>query len=107
MTTTKALLTAEDLYRLPDDGYRYELLDGELKRLAPAGYEHGRVLSRITIVLGSFVDANDLGEVVSGDPGIILRRKPDRVRAPDLAFFARDRVPTGEARRKFVDIVPD
>src|SRR5262245_11761488 len=107
MTTTRALLTAEDLYRLPDDGYRYELLDGELRRLAPAGYEHGRVLTRATVVLDTFVTAHELGEVVSGDPGIILRRKPDRVRAPDIALFARERVPTGEARKRFVENVPD
>src|SRR5947208_309587 len=107
MTTTNALLTAEDLYQLPDDGCRYELLDGELKRLSPTGYEHGRVLTRATVVLDNFVTAHELGEIVSGDPGIILRRKPDRVRAPDIAFFAQERVPTGEARKKFVEIVPD
>ena len=107
MTSPGTLLTADDLLRLPDDGRRYELLDGEVKEMAPAAYEHGRVLTKVVIVLGSYVEANDLGEVVAGDPGIILRRNPDRVRAPDVAFFARERVPTGEARAKFVDVVPD
>jgi len=33
MTTAKRLLTGEDLLRLPDDGGRYELVDGELIEL--------------------------------------------------------------------------
>ena len=35
MTTAKTLLTADDLLDLPDDGYRYELLDGELVKTSP------------------------------------------------------------------------
>lgn len=39
----KRLLTADDLLRLPDDGYRYELMGGKLLNEPPAGEEHGLV----------------------------------------------------------------
>ena len=89
MTTEKALLTAEDLLRLQDDQHRYELLDRELLEMSPAGGRHGNVMARVTSPLTAFVDTHDLGEVSCGDPGIILRRHPDRVRAPDVCFIAR------------------
>jgi hypothetical protein len=30
-------MTADELLRLPDDGWRYELIDGELHKMAPRG----------------------------------------------------------------------
>ena len=33
MATTVQLLTAEDLLRMPDDGFRYELVRGELRKM--------------------------------------------------------------------------
>ena len=36
-------MTAEELFELPDDGLRHELVEGELRTMAPAGAEHGRV----------------------------------------------------------------
>jgi Uma2 family endonuclease len=38
MATTERLLTAEEFERLPDDGKRYELIDGELREMAPTVY---------------------------------------------------------------------
>src|SRR5438034_9079344 len=38
----RKLMTAEELLRLSDDGMRHELLDGELRTMAPAGGPHGR-----------------------------------------------------------------
>jgi hypothetical protein len=32
MTATQQLMTAEDLLRIPDDGFRYELIRGELRK---------------------------------------------------------------------------
>lgn len=107
MAIAKALMTAEELLKLPDDGRRYELLDGELVEMAPAGWEHGRVAARAAHRLLGHVEAQQLGEVVSGDPGIILRRNPDRVRAPDVCFVARDRLPREGVLKGYVDIVPD
>jgi len=43
MTTVSQNVTAEDLLRMPDDGFRYELVKGELRRIPPAGGEHGDI----------------------------------------------------------------
>jgi Uma2 family endonuclease len=91
MVTEVQLLTADDLLQMPDDGFRYELIDGELRKMAPAGSEHGRVVLKVTIPLGQFVEANDLGVVFAAETGFRLRADPDTVRAPDLAFVAKQR----------------
>jgi hypothetical protein len=35
--TTSTRITAEELLKMPDDGFRYELVKGELVKIAPAG----------------------------------------------------------------------
>lgn len=83
--------TADELLRMPDDGYRYELVQGELIRMSPAGTRHGRIGTRIAARLALFAEERRLGVVVSGDTGFILSRNPDTVRAPDAAFVRADR----------------
>ena len=107
MTTAKLLLTAEDLLKLPDDGRFYELLDGELVEMSPPGGAHGKVTLMVGYHLLAHVKANELGEVLAGDPGIILRRNPDRVRAPDVCFIARERLPAGGIPAGYLEVVPD
>jgi Uma2 family endonuclease len=65
--TSEKLITAEDLLRMPDDGFRHELIKGELSTMPPAGTHHGLVAMRIGRVLGNFwPGAPDLAvEVVS------------------------------------------
>lgn len=46
MATSK-LMTAEDLWQLEDDAYRYDLIRGELIRMSPATYRHGKLGMRI------------------------------------------------------------
>lgn len=42
MVTTKGkLMTADELLNMPDDGYRYELVRGVLKKMAPVGHTGG------------------------------------------------------------------
>ena len=62
MTVQHAPMTAEDLFALPDDDHRYELVKGELIRLAPTGGEHGVLTVRV-----ASVQANDLGLVSSAE----------------------------------------
>lgn len=84
--------TAEELLRLPDDGYRYELVQGELKKMSPSGFEHGRIAARIAIHLGGYVRQHRLGEVLVAEAGFVLARGPDTVRAPDVSFVRADRI---------------
>lgn len=108
MAVPQTLLSAEDLLKMPrGDGHRYELRDGELIEMSPAGLLHGKLVMRVGIKVGTFVDANNLGLVVAAETGFILRRNPDRVRAPDCAFIAADRLPPGPTASRYSEVVPD
>ena len=85
-------VTAEELLRLPDDGFRYELVAGELRRMPPAGHNHGRVGMELAVPLGQYVKSRNLGSVYLAETGFLLQREPDTVRAPDVAFVRRERV---------------
>ncbi len=43
LTEIRPLMTADALAEFPDDGFQYELDEGELIIMAPAGEEHGRI----------------------------------------------------------------
>jgi Uma2 family endonuclease len=85
MTTQTKLITAEELLRMPDDSLRRELIHGEVKTMAPAGHQHGRIAQRIALSLGQQVAAHQLGEVYAAETGFKLASNPDHVRAPDAA----------------------
>ena len=92
MDVVRQQVTADELLHMPDDGFRYELVRGELRRMAPAGSEHGRIAVRITWRLARHVEENRLGTVYAAETGFRLGTDPDTVRAPDVAFVSRDRV---------------
>jgi len=92
MAITTQLMTAEELLAMPDDGFRYELVEGELRRMAPAGQYHGWVGMELSGPLHQHVKSHKLGKVFMAETGFQLRRDPDTVRAPDSAFVRRERV---------------
>ncbi|MCA1566802.1 MAG: Uma2 family endonuclease [Acidobacteria bacterium] len=92
MSATTQLMTAEELLEMPRDGFRYELVEGELKRMSPAGHNHGRIAMRLTVPLAQYVEAHGLGEVYAAETGFKLKSNPDTVRAPDIAFVRQERV---------------
>lgn len=92
MSTSTALTTAEELMELPcGEGFRYELIDGELITMPASGYPHGRATARLTTALGQFIFDNDLGEVFAAETGFKLTSSPDTVLAPDIAFITKQR----------------
>ena len=99
-------MTAEQLFWRPDDGQRHELIGGELTTMPPVSAPHGRTVARMTQLVLNQLDKTGLGECYSGDPGFVVRRGPDTVRAPDIAFIRAERVhevaPTG-----FPEMAPD
>lgn len=107
MAKTATLLTAEDAEKLPSE-VRCELIDGVLIEMPPTTMEHGRSEGKASALLINHVAPWGLGEVLTGNPGFILRRNPDTVRAPDVAFIRAGRFPAGRLpRRGFAEIAPD
>ncbi len=105
MTATTQRTTAEDLLAMPDDGFRYELVRGELRKMSPAGQFHGEYASSIHISLGWHAKANGLGKVYSSDTG--FRLAADLVRAPDVSFVRRERAEAVKDTPGFFPGAPD
>src|SRR5256885_7670358 len=72
MTTSSRPYTVDDLEWMPDDGHRYELIDGELLVSPAPGWPHQSVVVRLTVLLDAACP-RDL-RVVSGPFGI----RPDK-----------------------------
>ncbi len=105
--TLKRQFTAEDLERLSSSGQRMELVKGKVYEMAPAGGRHGYVAVNVTAPLAVHVRTNDLGYVFTAETGFIIRREPDTVRAPDVAFVSRSRMRVDEIPDSFVSLAPD
>lgn len=100
MTSASRVITAADLLALPDDGCRYELVRGALRRMSPAGHWHGRLVMNIATPLDVYVRNHHLGVVYAAETGFLLATDPDTVRAADVAFVQRERVAAvGDTRR--------
>ena len=72
---------------------RRELVRGEVREIAPAGSNHGAVTNRFAYFLSRHVYDNDLGRVFAAETGYRLSRNPDTVRAADVSFIAKARIP--------------
>ncbi len=108
MSVRGRMMTSDELFRLPRGrGYRYELVKGELRQMTPAGFDHGVVIMNLAAPLSQFVRRQNLGVVCGAETGFKLERDPDTVRAPDMAFVRRDRLPTSGRPIGFWEGAPD
>lgn len=107
MSTTIQLMTAEELLKMPKDGFRYELVKGELKQMSPAGFEHGVVGMNLALLLTQHVKANNLGVVCLAETGFKIETNPDTVLAPDVSFVRRERIPQSGRPKAFYPGAPD
>lgn len=99
-------MTAEAFLHYPDDSRRCELIEGQVVEMAPGNVEHGAMSVSISSALYQWTRRHGRGLVASNDPGLVLARNPDTVRAPDVALFLT-RLPEPEDRRRFTDVMPD
>jgi Uma2 family endonuclease len=101
-------MTADELLRLPTGmGERYELVNGELMTMTPAGYEHGDIALELGARLRVYARTNQLGRVSGAETGFRLRSNPDTVRAADVAFVSQARIPPGRLPQGFFPGAPD
>ena len=110
-SAAKTPVTADELpalsARLSAQGKRTELVRGDLVIMAPAGGRHGQVAHKFGLFIGNHVLDRDLGRVFAAETGFLLRRSPDTVRAPDVAFVAAERLGTDETPAGFLELAPD
>ena len=105
--STTTLVTSDQLLYMPDDGFRYELIAGELRKVSPAGWKHGLIAGRLHGWLGHYVEEHKLGAVFEGETGFLLAADPDTVRAPDIAFIGRGRLSAEAPTEAFWPGAPD
>ena len=107
MTTARKLLTADDLLAMPRDGYRHELVRGELITMPPPGLMHAFVTDRFCRRIGNFVEENDLPYVGGPEASAYIEQNPDTVRAADYAIYSRQDLIDPPPERGYVpNLVP-
>jgi Uma2 family endonuclease len=102
-----AVVSAEELLQMPDDGFRYELVRGELRRMTPSGYTHGVIVANLTVPVGQWVRSHALGQVCGAETGFRIARSPDTVRAPDISFIRQARRGSEPWPEGFFEGAPD
>jgi Uma2 family endonuclease len=85
-SSLKAKLDWSDILAAPDDGNRYEILDGELYVSPPPTPLHQRVSKRLQRQLEAHFEARSLGEVFNAPIGLILATHD--IAEPDLIVVA-------------------
>ncbi len=98
--------TGEELARLPE-GWRYEIDEGELVIMPPTGLGHAGVSGTVSGLLWQCVHFQGLGKIFTADPGFRLRRDPETLRAPDVAFISNERLALIADLEKFSEVPPD
>jgi Uma2 family endonuclease len=103
-TTTRRVATEDDLRAMPEDGNKYELVDGEI-RVSPAGDRHSVVALQLAARLLAFVKEHRLGHVMGADAG--YRLPGGNVRSPDVSFVASGRFPNDRPTEDWGSLAPD
>jgi Uma2 family endonuclease len=104
-TTMPGTATEADLMAMPDDGHKYELINGEIRRLSPAGTRHSMVCGEIFARLREFAKPRQLGRVFESSAG--FRLPNGNVRSPDVSFVAKGRFENDESPIGYSPVVPD
>ncbi len=87
---------AADLEKLSDDGYTYEIVEGELIRMS-SGIDASEIAARLVFYLMGFVLPRKLGRVIGPDGTYDVTRPGELVETvlvPDAAFVQAGRLPT-------------
>ena len=88
--TTSSKFTSADLLLMPDDGKRYEVIQGELHVAKQPSYQHQFACGRVFRFLDEWNDRSGLGIAIEA-PGLIFAEDDDV--APDLVWISRARGP--------------
>ncbi len=83
-------LTHWDLEDTPDDGNRWEIIDGEVYVSAFPTYPHQRVAARLFLLLGTYVSEHELGEAFFAGLKVVLD-EPTGV-GPDIVYISAARM---------------
>jgi Uma2 family endonuclease len=108
-TVQTKLLTVDEFYkwasRPENQDKLYELDEGRVVEMPPAGEYHGAICFLIAYLLGKYVFQRGKGYICTNDTGLLVKRRPGTVRGPDIMLFDENR-PLRKLSRKFADRIP-
>lgn len=96
--------TYEDYARLPDNGMRYEVIEGNLYMSPAPRPRHQIAVGRLLVTLMIYLDANALGEVLTSPIDVRFPKAADPVQ-PDIVFIPAER--RDMIQEKWIEGVPD
>ena len=82
--------TYEDYCAIPDDGYRYEVIGGQLYVAPAPNRPHQRAALQLATILNVFVQEHDLGEVDVAPFDVML--SSNNVLQPDIIYVRKERM---------------
>ncbi len=98
--------TDEEFMALPDDGNRYEVVNGELIAMGSASAKHGYHVSLIHIILGAYVRSQKIGFTFDSDTS--FKMKSGNRHSPHCSFFSKERLRSlGGIPKGYIEGSPD
>ena len=104
-TNIEPLMTVMDLEAMPEDGNRYEVIEGELFVSCAPGLTHQQISGNIHYLIRNYLEKNPIGVVIA-TPGLILTELSGVI--PDIVFFRHERskeIVSGERLTSAPDLV--
>src|SRR5256885_2066552 len=102
LDTFKKRMTEEEFMRLPKDGRKYELVDGEVREV-PTSFEHDLIVMHIGFLMMPY--AKGRGGITGSQAG--FRMTGGNLRSPDVGFTRKERFPGGKPPKGFANFAPD
>ena len=81
---------ASDIWEMPDDGKRYEVIDGKLYVTPPPGWQHQNCLSNLLFLLSTHVRQHRFGKVVPAPTGVVLDEENGV--EPDIVYLSNQKL---------------
>ncbi len=96
--------TYEDYKRLPDDGWRYEVIEGELLMSPAPSTNHQDISANLEFAMMNFVREKKLGKILHAPTDVRLGELASPVQ-PDILFIRQERL--NIIKKDWVEGAPD
>jgi Uma2 family endonuclease len=90
MQQAATIFTYDDYLTLPNDGKRYEIIDGDLLVTPAPSTEHQEILGNLYAILRAAVSAKDIGKIFCAPIDVVLSMT--EVVQPDIVGVSRERL---------------
>ncbi len=101
----KTRMSWEEFLAAGEDWQRWELVDGEVEFMSPAGMPHGKVILNLDIQLGAFCERHPEWIAFGADTAFTVA--PGTWRCPDAALVRAERFPGRKLPDGPADFPPD